>query len=55
MRHVAGDMHPPTSVHEMRAAPGTKSWTKAALQAALTLYSTTDSGFRAAHRDSTQA
>ena len=28
MRHVAGDMHPPTSVHEMRAAPGTKSRTK---------------------------
>ena len=28
MCHAAGDMHPPTSVHEMRAAPGTKNWTK---------------------------
>ena len=28
MCHAAGDMHPPTSVHEMRAAPGTKSRTK---------------------------
>ena len=55
MPHAAGEMHPPTSAHEMRAAPGAKSWKPGCTTGCSDSTPNADDGSRSAHRASTQA